>query len=34
MGSMRSPLYKLAYVLQAVIDRSGEQVPAAEAAAE
>ena len=34
MGSMRSPLYKLAYVLQAVIDKSGEQIPAAEAAAE
>ena len=33
MGSMRSPLYKLAYVLQAVIDKSGE-APAAQAAAE
>ena len=33
MGSMRSPLYKLAYLLQAVIDKSGE-APAAEAAAE
>ena len=31
MGSMRSPLYKLAYVLQAVIDKNGEQAaPAAE----
>lgn len=29
MGSMRSPLYKLAYVLQAVIDKSGEEAPAA-----
>ena len=29
MGSMRSPLYKLAYVLQAVIDKSGE-IPATE----
>ena len=33
MGSMRSPLYKLAFVLQAVIDKNGE-TPAAEAAAE
>ncbi len=32
MGSMRSPLYSLAYVLQAVIDKNGE--PAAEAVAE
>ena len=33
MGCMRSPLYSLAYVLQAIIDKSGE-APAAEAAAE
>ena len=33
MGSMRSPLYNLAYVLQAIIDKSGEE-PAAEAAAQ
>ena len=33
MGCMRSPLYSLAYVLQAVIDKDGE-APAAEAAAE
>lgn len=33
MGCMRSPLYSLAYVLQAVIDKNGE-APAAEAAAE
>jgi large subunit ribosomal protein L10 len=32
MGCMRSPLYSLAYVLQAVIDKDGE-APAAEAAA-
>ncbi|MBQ9469314.1 MAG: 50S ribosomal protein L10 [Clostridia bacterium] len=30
MGCMRSPLFKLAYVLQAVIDKNGEQTPAAE----
>ena len=34
MGCMRSPLYSLAYVLQAVIDKDGEAAPAAEAAAE
>lgn len=34
MGCMRSPLYSLAYVLQAVIDKNGEEAPAAEAAAE
>ena len=33
MGSMRSPLYNLAYALQAIIDKSGEE-PAAEAAAQ
>ena len=33
MGCMRSPLYSLAYVLQAIVDKSGE-APAAEAAAE
>jgi len=31
MGSMRSPLYGMVYALQAVIDKSGEAVPAAEA---
>ena len=34
MGSVRSPLYGLAYALQAIIDKSGEEVPAAEAAAQ
>lgn len=34
MGSMKSPLYNLAYALQAIIDKSGEEAPAAEAAAE
>ncbi len=33
MGSIQSPLYGLAYALQAIIDKSGEEVPA-EAAAE
>ena len=33
LGSIQSPLYKLAYGLQAIIDKSGEEVPAAEAAA-
>ena len=33
MGSVKSPLYNLAYALQAIIDKSGE-TPAAEAAAE
>ena len=32
LGSIQSPLYKLAYGLQAIIDKSGEEVPAAEAA--
>lgn len=31
LGSIQSPLYKLAYGLQAVIDKSGEEVPAAAA---
>lgn len=34
MGCMRSPLYSLAYVLQAIVDKNGEAAPAAEAAAE
>ena len=34
MGCMKSPLFKLAYVLQAIIDKDGENAPAAEAAAE
>lgn len=34
MGSVKSPLYNLAYALQAIIDKSGEEVPAAEPAAE
>ncbi len=29
LGSIQSPLYKLAYGLQAIIDKSGEEVPAA-----
>ena len=33
LGSIQSPLYKLAYGLQAIIDKSGEEVPAAEEAA-
>lgn len=28
LGSIQSPLYKLAYALQAIIDKSGEEVPA------
>ena len=32
LGSIQSPLYKLAYGLQAIIDKSGEEVPAAEEA--
>ena len=32
LGCVRSPLYNLAYVLQAVIDKQGEGAPAAEAA--
>ena len=34
MGCMKSPLFKLAYVLQAIIDKDGEGTPAAEEAAE
>ena len=35
MGCMRSPLYSLAYVLQAIVDKNGEApAPAAEAVAE
>jgi large subunit ribosomal protein L10 len=33
MGSMKSPLYGLAYALQAIIDKSGEAAPAPEAEA-
>ena len=33
LGSIQSPLYGLAYALQAIIDKSGE-APAEEAAAE
>ena len=32
LGRIQSPLYKLAYGLQAIIDKSGEEVPAAEEA--
>ncbi len=32
MLGMQNPLYKLAYALQAIIDKSGEEVPAAEEA--
>lgn len=32
MFGMQNPLYKLAYALQAIIDKSGEEVPAEEAA--
>ena len=31
MGSMRSPLYNLAYALQAIIDKTGEQTEPADA---
>lgn len=34
LGSIQSPLYGLAYALQAIIDKQGEAAPAAEAAAE
>lgn len=34
LGSIRSPLYNLAYALQAVVDKNGEAAPAAEEAAE
>ena len=33
LGSIKSPLYGLAYALQAVVDRDGEAAPAAEEAA-
>ncbi len=33
LGSIRSPLYNLAYALQAVVDKNGESAPAAEAEA-
>ena len=32
LGSIKSPIYNLAYALQAVIDKDGEGAPAAEAA--
>ena len=32
LGSIRSPLYNLAYALQAVVDKDGEAAPAEEAA--
>ena len=34
LGSIKSPVYKLAYALQAVADKDGEAAPAEEAAAE
>ena len=34
LGSIKSPVYKLAYALQAVADKGGEAAPAEEAAAE
>jgi large subunit ribosomal protein L10 len=34
LGSIQSPLYKFAYVLQAIIDKDGEAAPAEEAPAE
>ena len=33
LGSIQSPLYKFAYVLQAIIDKNGEEAPAQEEAA-
>ena len=33
LGSIKSPIYNLAYALQAVIDKNGEEAPAAEEAA-
>ena len=33
LGSIKSPIYNLAYALQAVIDKDGEEAPAAEEAA-
>ena len=34
LGSIRSPLYGLAYALQAIVDKDGEAAPAEEASAE
>ena len=34
LGSIKSPLYGLAYALQAVVDKDGEAAPAEEATAE
>ena len=34
LGSIKSPIYGLAYALQAVVDKDGEAAPAEEAAAE
>ena len=34
LGSIKSPLYGLAYALQAVVDKDGEAAPAEEVAAE
>ena len=34
LGSIRSPLYGLAYALQAIVDKNGEAAPAEEATAE
>ena len=34
LGSIKSPIYGLAYALQAVVDKDGEAAPAAEEAAE
>ena len=34
LGSIKSPIYNLAYALQAVIDKDGEAAPAEEAPAE
>lgn len=33
LGSIKSPVYKFAYVLQAIVDKDGEAAPEAEAAA-
>ena len=33
LGSIKSPIYNLAYALQAVVDKNGEEAPAAEEAA-
>jgi len=34
LGSIKSPVYKFAYALQAIVDKDGEAAPAEEAAAE